>query len=144
MTISELIEILPKPPEREGLFPRIGIVNITNATICLYESKYDDDKLFSSRKLLLKLDIPDQFFLPVADLTVGEFTIYLLHEATIAFRNSISTAIKLANRTAAISCFAYVQNEYLDHWFSTGLLVFHNTQENVWKGIVVLMERCHW
>ena len=32
-TVNEVIEMLPTPPEKEGLYPRLGVVNITNVTI---------------------------------------------------------------------------------------------------------------
>ena len=84
MTIHEVLKLLPKPPEEEGLYPRIGVVNITNVTLAIYskpasafsKSVTSDDDIGDSRsssKLLTKVNIPDELFFPVANLTVGEY-----------------------------------------------------------------------
>ena len=69
MTIREALMMLPRPPDEEGLYPRIGIVNITNATLCVYESSSSSSL---SLKLLLKFRIPDDVFVPVTNMTLGE------------------------------------------------------------------------
>ena len=84
MTIREALMMLPRPPDVEGLYPRIGIVNITNVTLCVYESSSSssssvddvDDISSSGRslslKLLLKFSVPDSVFVPVTNMTLGE------------------------------------------------------------------------
>ena len=69
MTIREALMMLPRPPDEEGLYPRIGIVIITNATLCVYESSSSSSL---SLKLLLKFRIPDDVFVPVTNMTLGE------------------------------------------------------------------------
>lgn len=72
MTLHEVLEILPKPPKVEGLYPRIGLVNITNVTLCLYENKYNHNAGASSLKVLMKIRVPNKFFLPISNLTHGK------------------------------------------------------------------------
>lgn len=73
MTLREALDALPSPPEEEGTYPRIGIVNVSDATLCLYER---DDGVVHGRppalKLLLKIGVPDEFFVPVTEMTLGE------------------------------------------------------------------------
>jgi hypothetical protein len=76
MTIQEAVELLPKPPEREGIYPMIGVVNVSNVTVYLWEinSKKGQQQQQQQKSLhvLTKLKIPDEFFIPVVDLTSGE------------------------------------------------------------------------
>jgi len=72
MTLHEVLEILPKPPELEGLYPRIGLLNITNVTLCVYENKYNHNAGASSLKVLMKMRVPNKFFLPISNLTHGK------------------------------------------------------------------------
>lgn len=72
MTIQEAIELLPKPPEREGIYPMIGVVNVSNVTVYLWEIGSNKGQKQKTLHLLMKLKIPDEFFIPVVDLTSGE------------------------------------------------------------------------
>jgi hypothetical protein len=88
MTIREALMMLPRPPDVEGLYPRIGIVNITNVTLCVYESSSSgsvddvDDISSSGRslslKLLLKFSVPDSVFVPVTNMTLGERSLIII------------------------------------------------------------------
>lgn len=110
MRIPELLKILPKPPELEGLFPRIGVVNITNVTLNVYEGRGGSDSSFLN--LLMKVTLPDQLFAPVTNLTLANspsgidrkyfqplleaavshsIKQHLLREAEKAFHNSLTT-----------------------------------------------------
>eukprot|EP00571_Detonula_confervacea_P011528 CAMPEP_0172305732 /NCGR_PEP_ID=MMETSP1058-20130122/6971_1 /TAXON_ID=83371 /ORGANISM="Detonula confervacea, Strain CCMP 353" /LENGTH=608 /DNA_ID=CAMNT_0013017429 /DNA_START=160 /DNA_END=1986 /DNA_ORIENTATION=+ len=152
MTIPEVLKILPEPPEKEGLFPRIGIVNITNVTLCVFENKVNNG---SPLILLLKMRVPDKFFLPITNLTLAhkqtgidqkhfqhmmESSIsnalrgHLLREATAAFRNSWVSANKAQEQFNHFVL--QMQELYLDRWIGMGLQAWHQTQENVWKGVV--------
>ena len=73
MTLHEVLEILPKPPEVEGLYPRIGLVNITNVTLCVYENKENNSAESSSLKVLMKIRVPDKIFLPITNMTLGTY-----------------------------------------------------------------------
>lgn len=74
MTLQEVVQVLPKPPEVEGLFPRIGLVNITNVTLCVYENKDVANDGPSSLKVLMKIRVPDKFFFPITTMTIGKNT----------------------------------------------------------------------
>jgi hypothetical protein len=77
MTVREALEVLPRPPEAEGTYPRIGIVNITDVTLCVYENNGGDHNDIGGRpslKMLLKMKVPDEFFLVITDMTLGEVT----------------------------------------------------------------------
>jgi hypothetical protein len=51
----------------------IGVVNVSNVTVYLWEiSSKKGQQQQQSLHLLTKLKIPDEFFLPVVDLTTGE------------------------------------------------------------------------
>lgn len=88
MTIHEALLLLPKPPEVEGLYPRIGVVNISNATVGLYDiqkhrqhkhrSEKELDQILKRRgvekelNLLMEVKLPNEFFRPVTNLTIGK------------------------------------------------------------------------
>ncbi len=74
MTLKEVSEILPKPPELEGLYPRIGLVNITNVTLCVYDNKEYNNSDSPSLKELMKIRVPDRFFFPIITMTLGKNT----------------------------------------------------------------------
>jgi hypothetical protein len=68
MTIQEAIGMLPSPPEQEGLYPKIGLINMTNLSINVLDN--------SSKKqshILTKLNVPDAFFAPLVNLTSSEY-----------------------------------------------------------------------
>ena len=73
MPIQEVIQLIPKPPDLEGLYPRIGLVNVTNVILNVYENKKtNSSSSISSLNLVLKMRVPDKFFLPITNLTLGE------------------------------------------------------------------------
>ena len=104
MTIREALMMLPRPPDVEGLYPRIGIVNITNVTLCVYEScsssSVDDvDDISSSGrslslKLLLKFSVPDSLFVPVTNMTLGErLLIIIIYVASLSKSDFVLTLL---------------------------------------------------
>ena len=74
MNLKEALGILPKPPEMEGLYPRIGLVNITNVTLCVYDNKEYNSAGSPSLKEIMKIRVPDKFFLPITTITLGKNT----------------------------------------------------------------------
>eukprot|EP00578_Thalassiosira_sp_NH16_P004823 CAMPEP_0181136414 /NCGR_PEP_ID=MMETSP1071-20121207/33165_1 /TAXON_ID=35127 /ORGANISM="Thalassiosira sp., Strain NH16" /LENGTH=297 /DNA_ID=CAMNT_0023223111 /DNA_START=791 /DNA_END=1684 /DNA_ORIENTATION=+ len=152
MPIPEVLEVLPRPPEMEGVYPMIGVMNITNVTLCVYEINNSDA---DSLNLLLKMSVPDKFFLPITNLTLAheqtgidrkhfqslmESSLsnalrgHLLHEASAAFRKSWVSAHKAQEQIQNFVLQA--QELYLDRWLGMGMKAWHQTQENAWQGVV--------
>ena len=84
MAVHEVLQLLPKPPEVEGLFPRIGVVNITNLTLALYymqgplsakSTRSENERMNHgpTLNLLMTVKVPDEFFFPVVNVTLGEY-----------------------------------------------------------------------
>ncbi|KAL7499233.1 hypothetical protein ACHAWT_010153 [Skeletonema menzelii] len=117
MKIPELLKILPKPPELEGLYPRIGVVNITNVTLNVYEGR--GSRGSSSLNLLVKVTLPDKLFSPVTNLTLANSPTgidrkhfqplletavshsirhHLLREAEKAFHGSLATTTEFTKQ----------------------------------------------
>ena len=70
MTIQEAISMIPKPPEKEGLYPMVGTVSITNMSLDVVErSNRKSDKPFHN---LTTIKVPDEFFIPLVNLTNGK------------------------------------------------------------------------
>lgn len=109
MTIREALLLLPRPPNVEGLYPRIGIVNITNVTLCVYEirssSSVDDVDYGSgsgsdlSLELRLKFSVPDNVFVPVTNMTLGERYLLVITSFTMEV-----CCLTLANRILSSHC----------------------------------------
>lgn len=163
MKIPELLRILPKPPELEGLYPRIGVVNITNVTLNVYEGRGSSE---SSLNLLMKVTLPDQLFFPVTNLTLSNspsgidrkhfqpllesafshsIRQHLLREAEKAFHNSLTTTTEftkqLKDRTnrAQEQLHQYLlkrQDMHFDHWWEVIVQGWHHTQESIWHGMM--------
>ena len=116
MKIPELLRILPKPPELEGLYPRIGLIKITNVTLCVYEGRGRSE---SSLNLLMKVTLPDKLFSPVTNLTLANspsgidrkhfqsllesafshsIRQHLLREAEKAFHNSLTSTTEFTKQ----------------------------------------------
>ncbi len=78
MTIHEALKILPKPPKEEGLYPRIGVLNVTNTSIAIFSTDGDSSPLnsannsTSSLSLLAKIQVPDSVFFPILHITEGK------------------------------------------------------------------------
>lgn len=162
MTIPQVLQLLPKPPEFEGIYPMIGVVNITNVTLCVYEKKDStgdtaagSSSPSSSLNLMLKMKVPDKFFLPISNLTLSHqhtgidrkhfqpmmekavshaLRGHFIHEAKVAFRNSLISANKAQEQLQQFMLQA--QEIYLDRWIGVGVSALHKTQENVWRGVV--------
>lgn len=165
MKIPELLKILPKPPELEGLYPRIGVVNITNVTMNVYEGRGSSGS--SSLNLLMKVTLPNQLFSPVTNLTLANsprgidrkhfqalletafshsIRQHLLREAEKAFRNSLTTTTEftkqLKDRTinrAQEQLYQYLlktQDMHFDHWWEVIVQGWHHTQESIWHGMM--------
>lgn len=159
MKIPELFRILPKPPELEGLYPRIGVVNITNVTLNVYEGRGSSE---SSLNLLVKVALPDKLFSPVTNLTLyhsrsgidrkhfqpllesafsHSIRHHLIREAEKAFHNSLTTTTEftkqLKDRTnrAQEQLHQYLlkrQDMHFDHWWGVIVQGWHHTQESIW------------
>ena len=72
-TLDDIGMMIPDPPEEEGLYPRIGIVNITNVTISVHhQPNADKDSVNMDSLSLAEIPIPDQVFLPLLQLTIGK------------------------------------------------------------------------
>jgi len=75
MTILEALRILPKPPKKEGLYPRIGVLNVTNAIISVYFTDGDSSlrngviNSTSTLSLLAKIQVPEKIFFPILNVT---------------------------------------------------------------------------
>ena len=70
MTIHTAISRLPKPPEEEGLYPMIGLINITNVKINVHERsiKKGQPRLHN----MVTLNVSNDIFNPLLNLTSGE------------------------------------------------------------------------
>ena len=71
MAIQEAMRYMPKPPEEEGIFPMIGLINITNLSLNAIEFK--GKRAQNTLHTLANLYIPDEIFQPLANLTTGKF-----------------------------------------------------------------------
>lgn len=77
MTILEALRILPEPPKKEGLYPRIGVLNVTNASISVYFTDGDSSlrngiNSTSALSLLAKIQVPEKIFSPILNVTEGK------------------------------------------------------------------------
>lgn len=70
MRIQEALSMLPKPPEREGMYPMIGLINVTNVSLNLIERNIKGGRELHD---LNTVDIPDEVFRPLLNLTSGEY-----------------------------------------------------------------------
>jgi hypothetical protein len=70
MTIQEAVDRLPKPPEKEGMYPMIGLLNVSNVTVTVTERGSKEDQ--STLNQVMRLEVPDALFAPVVNLTSGE------------------------------------------------------------------------
>lgn len=61
-TLNEIFDLIPPPPEKEGLYPRLGIVNITDVRILSGSTK-------DGFTALNETTVPDEFFFPLYELT---------------------------------------------------------------------------
>mmetsp|Transcript_57004 Transcript_57004/g.121036 ORF Transcript_57004/g.121036 Transcript_57004/m.121036 type:complete len:141 (-) Transcript_57004:1354-1776(-) len=59
---------------------------------------------------------------------------FFVHEITSAFRNSLDQAHKAQKQLQHLAVKA--QELYLDRWLGMGVQAWHQTQANVWKGVV--------
>jgi len=82
-TLEEVTDMIPASSTEEGLYPRLGIVNITDVTLVIYNlidsgSSFrkgvgdddDDDRSVPTKEIV----IPDEIFLPLLQVTIGECT----------------------------------------------------------------------
>eukprot|EP00553_Chaetoceros_curvisetus_P010671 CAMPEP_0204618982 /NCGR_PEP_ID=MMETSP0717-20131115/5472_1 /ASSEMBLY_ACC=CAM_ASM_000666 /TAXON_ID=230516 /ORGANISM="Chaetoceros curvisetus" /LENGTH=352 /DNA_ID=CAMNT_0051632853 /DNA_START=473 /DNA_END=1531 /DNA_ORIENTATION=+ len=65
-TVDELISMIPDPPETVGLYPRLGIVNLTDVTVIINDERDDGRKQDATVKIF---DLPNELFLPLMLLT---------------------------------------------------------------------------
>jgi len=61
-TLNELFDLIPPPPEEVGLYPRLGITNVTDAKIIIHDK--DDNGSMAY------IHIPDEYFLPLHQVTI--------------------------------------------------------------------------
>uniref|UniRef100_A0A7S4JMU2 Uncharacterized protein n=1 Tax=Odontella aurita TaxID=265563 RepID=A0A7S4JMU2_9STRA len=98
--VDEALEMIPDPPEEEGTYPRIGIVNVTNVSVIFHTdpvrsvalgdhfgetdqveiqplncSNADFDELLEKKKRIqfVKVDVPSDYFEALLDATTGKF-----------------------------------------------------------------------
>lgn len=75
-SLHELVAMLPDPPETEGLYPRLGIVNITDVTIIIHDySSFSSDRTRGNAKVegsnvgtsypSKVYNLPNELFLPL-------------------------------------------------------------------------------
>ncbi|KAL3784974.1 hypothetical protein HJC23_011175 [Cyclotella cryptica] len=165
MTLQEAVELLPKPPEREGIYPMIGAVNVSNVTLYLWERSCNKGQQ-QSLHLVTKLKIPDEFFMPVVDLTTAyqpdgidryhfqrlvesefanAFRRHLFSEAEEALRHSWTMASEFSDllkeqgnkvHDGLQNLVHKTQQMYVDRWIELGVQVLHETGQNLWQGWV--------
>lgn len=161
MTVPEFLRILPKPPNLEGLYPRIGVINITNVTLNVYEGRVG-----TPFNLFHQVHLPDKLFFPVTNLTLAHspggidrkhfqpllesafsqsIRQHLIREAEKAFQNSLTTKSEFSKQLKDLSYRAqeqlhqYVlmtQDLHFDRWWGIIVQGFHQTQERIWHGMI--------
>ena len=152
MKIPELLSILPKPLEQEGLYPRIGVVNITNVTLNIYEGGGSSD---SSLKLLLQATLPDELFSPVTNLTLtnaphgidrkhfqpllgsafsNSIRQHLVLEAERAFHNSLTTTTEWTKQLREVT--SRVQEQLHQYLLKRQDMHFDQLWEVIWTGMM--------
>ena len=62
-TIQEILEFLPPPPQERGLFPRLGVVNITDMTIILQDML--SEHCHNCEGKSFRYELPNDFFHPL-------------------------------------------------------------------------------
>ena len=152
MTFWDFIRLLPKPPDREGLYPRIGTVKITDVTLAIYQRKTHPNR---SLDLLLEINVPDKVFAPVLNLTEthrnqgidrmhfqrmledavsDSFKRHVVREAISAFKNIENQANKVQEQLQQFAI--QTQEAFMDNFIESMLAAWHDTQANVWNGIL--------
>jgi hypothetical protein len=73
-TIPEVLQAIPQPPVKEGLYPRMGVVNITNVTVETMGNIRIETQPHTSKVLtqLWSINIPDEVFIPLLYATLGK------------------------------------------------------------------------
>ena len=151
MPLSEALHLLPQPPEEEGLYPRIGFLNITDVMLRVYENKG------RSLRPALAARVPDGVFAPVAELTRAHarqgidmkhfqpmvqasmakaLQAHLLSEAADALRHSWTQAHRAQEQLRQFALEVEAQELYSELWIRTSLQVWQRTQESVLNGVV--------
>ena len=74
MTMQEAMRYMPKPPEKEGIYPMVGLVNIKNLSFNALELKVKNGQ--SILRTLAKLQIPNEIFRPLANLTTSKSSLH--------------------------------------------------------------------
>ena len=152
MPVWDFIRLLPRPPDREGLYPRIGTINITNASLAVYQRKTQANQ---SLDLLVEINVPDKIFSPVLNLTEthrnhgidrmhfqamledafgDSFKRHIVRETASAFRNLENQAQRVQEQLQQFVI--QTQEAFVDNWIETVLVAWHDTQANVWNGIL--------
>ncbi|EJK72999.1 hypothetical protein THAOC_05409 [Thalassiosira oceanica] len=159
MPVWDFIRLLPKPPNREGLYPRIGTINITNASLAIYQRKTQANQSLNQSldllDLLLEINVPDKIFSPVLNLTEthrnqgidqmhfqrmledafsDSFKRHVVREALSAFKNIENKANKVQEQLQHFAI--QTQEAFVDNWIESVLAAWHDTQANVWNGIL--------
>lgn len=116
MTIREAISMLPKPPEKEGLYPMIGLINVSNVSVNVIEQNSKSGEKLSR---LNQLNIPDGLFAPLLNLTSGiEFQFTFEVQYMCKTNQTFHLRIK-ANQPKGIDRFHF--NSHLESAFSDAL-----------------------
>ena len=66
-SISEVIDLIPSPPDTEGLYPRLGVSRVSNVTILSHIQ--NDEEEGEGGEMTSMLKIPNETFVPLYDLT---------------------------------------------------------------------------
>ncbi|GFH60127.1 hypothetical protein CTEN210_16603 [Chaetoceros tenuissimus] len=66
-SISEVIDLIPSPPDREGLYPRLGVTRVSNVTVLSHIQ--NDEEEGEGGETTTMLQIPNDTFVPLYDLT---------------------------------------------------------------------------
>jgi len=71
-TLEEVMDMMPTTPTEEGLYPRLGIVNITNVTILVHDLINDSKNDVGRNRSppISEIVIPDELFLPLLQVTI--------------------------------------------------------------------------
>ena len=136
-TVNELIKMIPEPPEEEGLYPRLGVIDIRNVTIhtfsCEGEVKVPRPRYYCEED---KFAIPNEFFSPLNHLTrkagpegVDQMHIEnILKEATMTvFRKNILKEEAIMKSVSRSTTFIETIRQFLEEFLKeSGKVLKHH------------------
>ena len=68
-TIKEVMDFIPDPPEEEGMYPRLGVVQLEDVMLNLIQTHDDDDDSDSTKQEEQLVLVPNALFSPLKRLT---------------------------------------------------------------------------